>query len=101
MNTDGSQKTVYCLISTNHVNQDVKKKSSEAITFGGYTDKWPSTLKNADSTMDMKLAIIAREITSTFANKLLREISTEQVLAHCKKSGIDAYRLRRCRSEGS
>jgi integrase len=80
-----ARRMVSIVISISYENRDGKNKSSKEMTFGDYTDKWLSTLKIADSTMDMKLAIIAREITPTFANKLLREISTEQVLAHCEK----------------
>lgn len=55
------------------------------MRFNGYTDKWLSSLKLADSTLDLKRGIIAREILPSFGNKLLKEISTESVLSHCEK----------------
>ena len=64
---------------------DGKKKLKEELTFGQYTDKWLTSLKVADSTLDLKRGVVSREILPIFGNKLLKEISTEGVLAHCEK----------------
>lgn len=67
------------------VKSDGKKKLKEELTFGEYTDKWLSSLNVADSTLDLKRGIVSREILPIFGNKLLKEISTENVLAQCEK----------------
>lgn len=72
-------------ISPASVKRDGKNKLKDQLTFGGYTDKWLTSLKVADSTLDLKRGIIAREISPIFHNKLLTEINTEGVLAHCEK----------------
>ncbi len=72
-------------ISVSSVKRDGKNKLKEELTFGEYTDKWLASLKVADSTLDLKRGVVIREISPTFQNKLLKEISTESVLAHCEK----------------
>ncbi len=64
---------------------DGKKKLKEELTFGEYTDKWLTSLKVAESTFDLKRGVIKREILPAFSNKLLKEITTESVLAHCER----------------
>ncbi len=72
-------------ISVASVKRDGKNKIKDELTFGGYTDKWLASLRVAESTLDLKRGVIKREILPTFGNKLLKEISTESVLAHCEK----------------
>ena len=72
-------------ISVSSVKRDGKKKLKEELTFREYTDKWFTSLKVADSTLDLKRGVVSREILPIFGNKLLKEISTEGVLAHCEK----------------
>lgn len=72
-------------ISVSSVKRDGKNKLKEELTFGEYTDKWLASLKVADSTLDLKRGVVNREILPIFHNKLLKEISTESVLAHCEK----------------
>lgn len=72
-------------ISVASMKRDGKNKLKDELTFGGYTDKWLASLKVADSTLDLKRGVIKREISPTFGNKLLKEISTESVLTHCEK----------------
>ncbi len=72
-------------VSVASVKRDGKNKLKDELTFGGYTDKWLASLKVADSTLDLKRGVVNREILPLFGNKLLKEISTESVLAHCEK----------------
>ena len=72
-------------ISVASVKRDGKNKLRDELIFGEYTDKWLVSLKVADSTFDLKRSVVIREILPTFQNKLLKEISTESVLAHCEK----------------
>ena len=72
-------------ISVSSIKRDGKNKLRNELTFGEYTDKWLVSLKVADSTLDLKRSVVIREILPTFQNKLLKEISTESVLAHCEK----------------
>ena len=72
-------------ISVSSMKRDGKNKLKDELTFGEYTDKWLASLKVADSTFDLKRGVVIREILPIFQNKLLKEISTESVLAHCEK----------------
>lgn len=72
-------------ISPAYEKRDGKGKLKGELKFSDYTDKYLSSIDIADSTMDLKRGVIAREILPVFGNKLLKEISTESVLAHCEK----------------
>lgn len=80
-----AKKLVSQAISPACIKRDGKKRLKAELTFEAYTVRWLSSLKVADSTMDLKQGVINREILPIFGNKLLKEISTESVLAHCEK----------------
>lgn len=57
----------------------------EAKTFGEWTARWLKDYKMADSTKAMRESILNRDILPGWANRLMTEISPEDLRAQCDK----------------
>jgi integrase len=65
--------------------QREKRRLAEAKTFEEFTVKWLAEAQMADSTRSMRKSIIDRDIMPAFRNKLLTEISADDLRALCAK----------------
>lgn len=65
--------------------QREKRRLAEAKTFEEFTVKWLAEARMADSTRSMRKSIIDRDIMPVFRNKLLAEISADDLRALCAK----------------
>lgn len=65
--------------------QREKRRLTEAKTFGEFTVKWLAGAKMAETTRSMRKSIIDRDITPVFKNRLLGEISADDLRALCQK----------------
>lgn len=65
--------------------QREKRRLAEAKTFEEFTVKWLAEARMADSTRSMRKSIIDRDILPAFRNRLLAEISAEDLRALCAK----------------
>ncbi|SPA25923.1 Integrase [Cupriavidus taiwanensis] len=57
----------------------------EAKTFGEWTKRWLKDYKMADSTKAMRESILDRDVLPVWANRLMTEISPEDLRAQCDK----------------
>ncbi|BCA57481.1 tyrosine-type recombinase/integrase [Sphingomonas sp. HMP6] len=62
-----------------------KRRIKEAKRFGEFGERWLQEHRMADSTRAMRRAIYERDILPTFRNRLLTEISPEDLRAMCAK----------------
>jgi len=65
--------------------QREKRRLAEAKTFGEFTDKWYEGARMAESTRSMRKSIIDRDILPVFKNRLLSEISPDDLRELCNK----------------
>jgi integrase len=65
--------------------QREKRRLKEAKSFGEFGERWLQEAKMADSTRAMRRTIYERDILPTFRNRLLTEISPEDLRAMCAK----------------
>ena len=65
--------------------QREKRRLAEAKTFGEFTDRWAKEARMADSTRSMRKSILDRDILPTFKNRLLTEISADDLRELCNK----------------
>ncbi|ATQ57030.1 tyrosine-type recombinase/integrase [Paracoccus yeei] len=65
--------------------QREKRRLKEAKSFGEFGERWLQEAKMADSTRAMRRTIYERDILPTFRNRLLAEISPEDLRAMCAK----------------
>ncbi|WP_413439400.1 tyrosine-type recombinase/integrase [Sulfuriferula sp. GW1] len=65
--------------------QREKRRLSEAQTFQEFTDKWYEEARMADSTRSMRKSILDRDILPVFKNRLLSEISPDDLRDLCNK----------------
>ena len=65
--------------------QREKRRLAQALTFQQFSDKWAAEAKMADSTRSMRTSVLARDILPAFKNKLLTEISADDLRALCTK----------------
>ncbi|MDY7548827.1 tyrosine-type recombinase/integrase [Glaciimonas sp. CA11.2] len=65
--------------------QREKRRLTEAKTFGEFTVKWLAGAKMAETTRSMRKSIIDRDITPVFKNRLLGEISADDLRTLCQK----------------
>ncbi|PUA19365.1 tyrosine-type recombinase/integrase [Glaciimonas sp. PCH181] len=65
--------------------QREKRRLTEAKTFGEFTVKWLVGAKMAETTRSMRKSIIDRDITPIFKNRLLGEISADDLRTLCQK----------------
>jgi integrase len=63
--------------------QREKRRLKEAKSFGEFGEKWLRAAPMADSTRAMRRAIFERELLPIWRNRLLTEISPDDLRAHC------------------
>lgn len=62
-----------------------KSRSSEALAFGGWAEKFFEEADLADSTNAMRRAIYARDLKKTFGRMKLEEITPSMLMSLCEK----------------
>lgn len=62
-----------------------KRRIKEAKSFGEFGEKWLTGAPMADSTRAMRRAIFERELKPIWRNRLLTEITPDDLRAHCAK----------------
>lgn len=65
--------------------QREKRRIKEAKSFGEFGEKWLTAAPMADSTRAMRRSIWERELLPVWRNRLLTEISPNDLRAHCGK----------------
>ncbi|SOB87098.1 Integrase [Sphingomonas guangdongensis] len=65
--------------------QREKRRIKEAKSFGEFGEKWLTAAPMADSTRAMRRSIWERELLPVWRNRLLTEISPNDLRAHCAK----------------
>lgn len=65
--------------------QREKRRLAEAKTFGEFTVRWSTEARMADSTRSMRKSILDRDILPVFKNRLLTEISADDLRDLCNK----------------
>jgi integrase len=65
--------------------QRAKRRIKEAKSFGEFGEKWLTAAPMADSTRAMRRSIWERELLPAWRNRLLTEISPNDLRAHCGK----------------
>ena len=65
--------------------QREKRRIKETKSFGEFGERWLQEAKMADSTRAMRRSIYERDILPTFRNRLLTEISPDDLRAMCAK----------------
>src|SRR5215467_16161712 len=63
--------------------QRAKRRLMEAKAFGEFGEKWLTAAPMADSTRAMRRAIFERELIPVWRNRLLTEITPDDLRAHC------------------
>ncbi|RJG46306.1 tyrosine-type recombinase/integrase [Mesorhizobium sp. DCY119] len=63
--------------------QREKRRLKEAKSFGEFGEKWLQAAPMADSTRAMRRSIFERELLPVWRNRLLTEISPDDLRAHC------------------
>ena len=63
--------------------QREKRRLLEAKSFGEFGDKWLTSAPMADSTRSMRKSILERELLPVWRKRLLGEISSDDLRAHC------------------
>ena len=62
-----------------------KRRIKEAKSFGQFGEKWLTAAPMADSTRAMRRTIYERELLPVWRNRLLTEITPDDLRAHCSK----------------
>ena len=65
--------------------QREKRRLKEAKSFGEFGEKWLVSAPMADSTRAMRRSIFERELLPVWRNRLLTEITPDDLRAHCGK----------------
>ena len=65
--------------------QRQKRRLAEAKTFGEFTVRWAAEARMADSTRSMRKSILDRDILPVFQNRLLTEITADDLRDLCTK----------------
>lgn len=68
-----------------HEKQREKRRLTAAKTFGDVAGKWLTDARMADSTRAMRKSIVDRDILPAFQNRLLNEITADDLRALCNK----------------
>ena len=68
-----------------HEKQREKRRLTAAKNFGDMAARWLADAKMADSTRAMRKSIVDRDILPAFKNRLLNEISSDDLRALCNK----------------
>lgn len=65
--------------------QRQKRRLTQSQTFGEFTTRWANEARMADSTRSMRQSILDRDILPVFRNRLLSEISADDLRDLCNK----------------
>jgi integrase len=65
--------------------QREKRRLKESKSFGEFGEKWLTAAPMADSTRAMRRSIFERELLPVWRNRLLAEISPDDLRAHCAR----------------
>ena len=65
--------------------QREKRRLQEAKSFGEFAERWFTEAPMADSTRAMRRSIYERDLLTVFRNRLLTEITPNDLRAHCAK----------------
>ncbi|MDR3510788.1 MAG: Arm DNA-binding domain-containing protein, partial [Caulobacteraceae bacterium] len=65
--------------------QREKRRLQEAKSFGEFAERWFTEAAMADSTRAMRRSIYERDLLTVFRNRLLTEITPNDLRAHCVK----------------
>jgi integrase len=65
--------------------QRAKRRLKEAKSFGEFGEKWLTAAPMADSTRAMRRSIFERELLPVWRNRLLTEITPDDLRTHCGK----------------
>jgi integrase len=65
--------------------QREKRRLQEAKSFGEFAERWFTEAPMADSTRAMRRSIYERDLLTVFRNRLLTEITPNDLRAHCVK----------------
>ncbi|MGO4605913.1 tyrosine-type recombinase/integrase [Variovorax sp. 2RAF20] len=65
--------------------QRQKRRIAQAKTFGEFTTRWSAGARMADSTRSMRKSILDRDILPIFENRLLMEITADDLRELCNK----------------
>jgi integrase len=65
--------------------QRQKRRIAQAKTFGEFTTRWSAGARMADSTRSMRKSILDRDILPVFENRLLMEITADDLRELCNK----------------
>ena len=66
--------------------QREKRRLKEAKSFGEFGEKWLTAAPMADSTRAMRRSIFERELLPVWRNRLLTEITPDDLRAHCAQN---------------
>jgi integrase len=65
--------------------QREKRRLAAAKTFGEFADRWAAEYRMADSTRSMRKSILLRDVLPALKNRLLTEVSADDLRALCNK----------------
>src|SRR5690606_22707110 len=68
-----------------HEKQREKRRLTAVKSFGDMTGRWLADARMAESTRSMRKSIIDRDLSPAFQNRLLTEISPDDLRALCNK----------------
>ena len=80
-----ARRAVYDGKSPAQEKQREKRRLSEAKNFQEFTDRWAKGARMADSTRSMRKSILDRDILPVFKNRLLTEITSDDLPDLCNK----------------
>ncbi len=65
--------------------QREKRRLAEAQTFQEFSDQWAAGARMAASTRSMRMSVLSRDILPAFKNRMLTEITADDLRALCNK----------------
>ncbi len=80
-----ARRSVATGVSPAQEKQREKRRMKEARSFGAFGERWLSDAPMADSTRSMRRSIFDRDIAPTWKNRLLVEITSDDLRALCMK----------------
>ena len=78
------KRTIAAGVSPAIEKQRAKRRLKEASSFEHFAQRWMDTAPMADSTRNMRRSIFNREVLPQWRNRLLSEITPDDLRAHCK-----------------
>jgi integrase len=65
--------------------QREKRRLAEAQTFQEFSNRWATEARMAESTRSMRMSVLSRDILPVFKNRMLTEITADDLRALCNK----------------